>query len=65
MAKLKTTNSQIKVEAKGCGMNGKIVIKAHRFHKIIPAVFFSSKEADLLLRMVDEIERERLNSIYS
>lgn len=65
MAKMKITNPQIKVEAKGCGMNGRIVIKASKFHKVIPAVFFSSKEADVLLRMVDKVERERLSTICS
>lgn len=65
MAKLKITNPQIKVEAKGCGMDGKIVIKAHRFHKVIPALFFSSKDADILLRMVDKVERERHKAILS
>ena len=65
MGKTKVTKSEIRVEAKGCGMDGKIVIKAHKFHKVIPAVFFSSKEADALLRMVDKVESERLGTIYS
>lgn len=65
MEKTKITVSEVKVEAKGNGMDGKIVIKAHRFHKVIPAVFFSSKDADLLLKMVDKVESERLSTILS
>lgn len=64
MKKSGITKSDIKVEAKGIGMDGKIVVKAHKFHKVIPAVFFSSKEAEVLLRIVDKIENDRLNAIY-
>lgn len=49
----------IRVEAKGSGMDGRIVVRAPRIHKVIPAVFFSPKEADALLRIVDKVESER------
>lgn len=59
MNKTIIAKNEIRVEAKGSGMNGRIVVQAPRFHKVIPAVFFSSKEAEALLRIVDKVENER------
>ena len=52
------SKSEVKVEAKGYGMDGKIIINAPQFHKVIHAVLFSSVEAEVLLRMVDKVEQE-------
>ncbi len=58
MKKAIITKKEIKVEAKGSGMNGRIVVQTHGFHKVIPAVLFSSREAEALLRIVDKVENE-------
>lgn len=64
MMKSKITKAEISIIAKGHGMDGKIVIKNNKYHRVIPAVFFSSKEADVLLRMVDKVESDRLNEPF-
>lgn len=57
--KIITTKKEPKIRVKGNGMNGKIVVQAHKFYKEIPVVLFSSEEANALLRIVDKIEIER------
>lgn len=52
-----------RIKVKGNGMDGKIIVKAHRFYKEIPVVLFSSKEANTLLRLVDKMESERQKTI--
>lgn len=60
-SKSRRDKPEVRVEAKGYGMEGKIVVTAHKFHKVIHAVLFSSKDADTLLRMIDKVESERPN----
>lgn len=57
--KIATTKKEPKIKVKGNGMNGKIVVEAHKFYREIPVVLFSSEEANALLRIVDKIEIER------
>lgn len=48
-----------RIKVKGKGMDGKIIVQARKFYREIPAVLFSSNEANTLLQIVDKIEIER------
>lgn len=54
-----TTKKEPKVKVKGNGMNGKIIVQARKFYREIPAVLFSSEEANTLLKIVDKMEIEQ------
>lgn len=48
-----------RIKVKGKGMDGKIIVQARKFYRVIPVVLFSSNEANTLLQIVDKIEIER------
>lgn len=60
-----TTKRIPQIKVKGDGMNGRIIVQAHKFYKEIPVVLFSSEEANTLLKIVDKIETERKSSYWN
>lgn len=47
------------VAAQGNGVHGRIVVTSNNSSKTIPAVLFSSTEAQTLLQIVDKVENKR------
>lgn len=57
-----TTLKSVVVEAKKASKNNpaRIVVRGHGHLKQIPVVYFTEKETDSLLAIVDKVEREAL-----
>lgn len=51
--------NKAKIVAYGTGTEGKIVVTTQCYRKEIPAVLFSNKDANALLRLVDKVEAKR------
>lgn len=56
---MKSTKKDVKIKStvsnKQNQTSGRLVITADKYHKVIPAVIFSEKEAKALLEIVDEL----------
>ena len=62
---MKHIKATVKVETRGNGVNGKIVVKSYRFHKVIPAVLFSTQEAKRLLEIIDKVDASYYTAVYT
>jgi hypothetical protein len=49
---------EVRIAAKGNGVDGEIIVSAPNFYKVIPAVLFSKQEANTLLEIIDRIEEQ-------
>ncbi len=66
MAENKNENNlkvQAEIVSRGKITQGNIVIRAEKFHKVIPAVLFTPEEAKILLEIVDKVEAH-LKTVY-
>ncbi|MDE5975996.1 MAG: hypothetical protein K2G69_05565 [Muribaculaceae bacterium] len=64
MARRKIRKEDLRVVAEGNGMDGRIVVTAKGFRKVIPALLFSPEQADTLLRLVDKMEANRMSAAH-
>jgi hypothetical protein len=54
-----------RVVAKTDFANGQIVVSAKKYHRVIPAVLFTPKEANDLLEIIDKVEKDtNANIVY-
>ena len=50
----------LRIKAKGGGVNGRIIINAPSHHRVVSVLAFADKEASRLLDAVDNYEKVRL-----
>mgnify|MGYP000237836233 FL=1 len=50
----------LRIKAKGGGVNGRIIINAPSHHRVVSVLAFTDKEASRLLDAVDNYEKVRL-----